>query len=228
MSVSADVINVHHKKISTTSRPYSCTWSSAMAPSLCPRVSRVQPCPTPPAPPPPVHPQRAPHRLAGQAAHRLAPRSLEDLVLNARVVSACSNKGAKPGRPAVQGQGRRACVWPHAVLDATGRTGHYPPRGTSRGTMPGTMFGSVEEFVAWSGGDHAIKKILIANNGIGAIKAIRSIRRWAFETFGNERTVSPRPRRSHTVNPDLSLGLTPLLSPSPHRSSLSAWRRPKI
>lgn len=49
---------------------------------------------------------------------------------------------------------------------------------------------SVEEFVAFSGGDHAIKKILIANNGIGAIKAIRSIRRWSFETFGNEKIVS--------------------------------------
>ncbi len=49
---------------------------------------------------------------------------------------------------------------------------------------------SVEDFVAFSGGDHAIKKILIANNGIGAIKAIRSIRRWSFETFGNEKMVS--------------------------------------
>ena len=48
------------------------------------------------------------------------------------------------------------------------------------------MFKTVEEFVVLSGGDHAIKKILIANNGIGALKAIRSIRRWSFETFGNE------------------------------------------
>ncbi|KAJ1432269.1 carboxyl transferase domain-containing protein [Ochromonadaceae sp. CCMP2298] len=51
------------------------------------------------------------------------------------------------------------------------------------------FFKSVEDFVAFSGGDHAIKKILIANNGIGATKAIRSIRRWCFETFGNERMV---------------------------------------
>ena len=51
------------------------------------------------------------------------------------------------------------------------------------------FFKDVESFVEWSGGDHAIKKILIANNGIGAIKAIRSIRRWCFETFGNERAV---------------------------------------
>lgn len=53
-----------------------------------------------------------------------------------------------------------------------------------------SFFGSVEEFVEFSGGDHAIKKILIANNGIGAVKAIRSIRRWSYETFGNERMVS--------------------------------------
>lgn len=51
------------------------------------------------------------------------------------------------------------------------------------------FFKSVEDFVQFSLGDHAIKKILVANNGIGATKAIRSIRRWSFETFGNERTV---------------------------------------
>jgi acetyl-CoA carboxylase/biotin carboxylase 1 len=51
------------------------------------------------------------------------------------------------------------------------------------------FFHSVPEFVEWSGGNHAIEKILIANNGIGATKAIRSIRKWSFETFGNERAV---------------------------------------
>lgn len=51
------------------------------------------------------------------------------------------------------------------------------------------FFKSVEEFVQFSQGDHAIKKILIANNGIGATKAIKSIRRWSFETFGDERMV---------------------------------------
>ena len=51
------------------------------------------------------------------------------------------------------------------------------------------FFKSVEDFVSFSNGDHAIKKILIANNGIGATKAIRSIRRWSFETFGDERMV---------------------------------------
>ena len=39
------------------------------------------------------------------------------------------------------------------------------------------------------GGTRPIRKVLIANNGIGAVKAIRSMRRWAYETFGNEREV---------------------------------------
>jgi acetyl-CoA carboxylase / biotin carboxylase 1 len=51
------------------------------------------------------------------------------------------------------------------------------------------FFKDVAEFVAFTGGDHAIQKVLIANNGIGATKAIRSIRRWSYETFGNERMV---------------------------------------
>lgn len=50
-------------------------------------------------------------------------------------------------------------------------------------------FATVEEFVEWSEGDHVIKKVLIANNGIGAVKAIRSIRRWAYDTFGNEKII---------------------------------------
>jgi len=55
--------------------------------------------------------------------------------------------------------------------------------------MSDGFYGSVEEYVSFCHGDHCIKRILIANNGIGAIKAIRSIRRWAFQTFGNEKAV---------------------------------------
>jgi hypothetical protein len=51
---------------------------------------------------------------------------------------------------------------------------------------------NVEAFVAAVGGRRVIRKVLIANNGIAAVKAIRSIRRWAYETFGNEREVRGR------------------------------------
>ena len=55
--------------------------------------------------------------------------------------------------------------------------------------MTSPFYNGVEEFVKIHGGDHAIKKILIANNGIGAIKAIRSIRKWSFDTLGDEKAV---------------------------------------
>lgn len=48
---------------------------------------------------------------------------------------------------------------------------------------------SLQKYVSSFGGKRVIKKILIANNGIAAVKAIRSIRRWAYETFGDERTI---------------------------------------
>jgi hypothetical protein len=51
------------------------------------------------------------------------------------------------------------------------------------------QFGDVAEYIAKLGGKHVIRKVLIANNGIAAVKAIRSIRRWAYDTFGNEREV---------------------------------------
>jgi len=44
-------------------------------------------------------------------------------------------------------------------------------------------------YVRKLGAVRLIRKVLIANNGIAAVKAIRSIRRWSYETFGDERVV---------------------------------------
>ncbi len=46
-----------------------------------------------------------------------------------------------------------------------------------------------EEYVAKCGGKRVIEKVLVANNGIGAVKFIRSVRRWAYEMFGNEKAI---------------------------------------
>lgn len=48
---------------------------------------------------------------------------------------------------------------------------------------------SPEEFVKKFNGTKVITKILIANNGIAAVKCMRSIRRWAYEMFRNERAI---------------------------------------
>ena len=56
-------------------------------------------------------------------------------------------------------------------------------------TPPPRQMNTIEEYVARCGGKYNIKRILIANNGIAAVKCIRSIRQWAYQTFGNERIV---------------------------------------
>ncbi|GAD93096.1 acetyl-CoA carboxylase [Paecilomyces variotii No. 5] len=48
---------------------------------------------------------------------------------------------------------------------------------------------NVKDFVAAHGGHSVITSVLIANNGIAAVKEIRSVRKWAYETFGNERAI---------------------------------------
>lgn len=47
----------------------------------------------------------------------------------------------------------------------------------------------VKHFVKQHGGHTVIQKILISNNGIAAVKEIRSVRKWAYETFGDERAI---------------------------------------
>ncbi|KAL3270902.1 hypothetical protein HHI36_021411 [Cryptolaemus montrouzieri] len=46
-----------------------------------------------------------------------------------------------------------------------------------------------EEFVKRFSGTKVINKVLIANNGIAAVKCMRSVRRWSYEMFKNERAV---------------------------------------
>lgn len=52
-----------------------------------------------------------------------------------------------------------------------------------------TIIASPEDFVLKFGGNRVIKTVLIANNGIAAVKCMRSIRRWAYEVFRNERAI---------------------------------------
>lgn len=49
---------------------------------------------------------------------------------------------------------------------------------------------ALRDFVAERGGHTVITSVLIANNGIAAVKEIRSVRKWAYQTFGDERAIS--------------------------------------
>ncbi|MES1922108.1 acetyl-coenzyme-A carboxylase, partial [Bonamia ostreae] len=44
----------------------------------------------------------------------------------------------------------------------------------------------IQKYVKELGGKRVIQKIFVANNGIAAVKGIRSIKKWSYETFGRE------------------------------------------
>lgn len=50
-------------------------------------------------------------------------------------------------------------------------------------------FALISSFVSKSKGTCPIQKVLLANNGIAAVKEMRSVRKWAYETFGNDRII---------------------------------------
>lgn len=47
----------------------------------------------------------------------------------------------------------------------------------------------VDDFCKALGGKTPIHSILVANNGMAAVKFIRSVRSWALETFGTEKAI---------------------------------------
>jgi hypothetical protein len=55
-----------------------------------------------------------------------------------------------------------------------------------------SSYRDLETYVRELQGKRAIKKVLIANNGIAAVKAIRFLRKWSYEVFGNEHEVGGR------------------------------------
>eukprot|EP01062_Namystynia_karyoxenos_P024981 TRINITY_DN19789_c0_g2_i1.p1 TRINITY_DN19789_c0_g2~~TRINITY_DN19789_c0_g2_i1.p1 ORF type:complete len:2257 (+),score=954.46 TRINITY_DN19789_c0_g2_i1:116-6886(+) len=50
-------------------------------------------------------------------------------------------------------------------------------------------FQSLEALVAALGGKRVLRRVLIANNGIAALKGIMSMRHWAYEMLGNENAI---------------------------------------
>ncbi|KAH9617543.1 hypothetical protein KSS87_000856 [Heliosperma pusillum] len=68
------------------------------------------------------------------------------------------------------------------------RNNEFISGGNSAGIV--TNLSTVDEFCYMLGGKRPIHSILIANNGMAAVKFIRSIRTWAYETFGSEKAIS--------------------------------------
>lgn len=64
-----------------------------------------------------------------------------------------------------------------------------PPHFLGLNTVDKAEPSPVTDFVKAHDGHTVITRVLIANNGIAAVKEIRSVRKWAYETFGDERAI---------------------------------------
>ena len=74
-----------------------------------------------------------------------------------------------------------------SVLEAAAAAAPVTPSPPPSPSPP--RYASVSEYVRALGGKHVVRRVLIANNGIAAVKCIRSVRRFSYETFGNEKAV---------------------------------------
>ncbi|CAI5744621.1 unnamed protein product [Peronospora destructor] len=76
------------------------------------------------------------------------------------------------------------------VLAADNATAFHAMQQTLRSDSNPFNYLNMDEYVRLQQGCRPITSILIANNGISAVKAIRSIRSWCYEMFANERVVT--------------------------------------
>lgn len=72
-------------------------------------------------------------------------------------------------------------------MAALGRANGYA-NGSVSMRNPATI-SEVDTFCHALGGKRPIHSILIANNGMAAVKFMRSVRTWAYETFGTEKAI---------------------------------------
>ena len=77
----------------------------------------------------------------------------------------------------------------YEVTDYSAKHASLSPHFLGLNTVHNAEDSPLKEYVKSHGGHTVISKVLIANNGIAAVKEIRSVRKWAYETFGNERAV---------------------------------------
>ena len=79
-----------------------------------------------------------------------------------------------------------------AIARATQRGDEQQTHAIAGGSASSTSSSSADaltKYVSERGGKRVIRKVLIANNGMAATKSILSMRRWAFNTFGDDHAI---------------------------------------
>jgi acetyl-CoA carboxylase/biotin carboxylase 1 len=104
---------------------------------------------------------------------------LKDLAIPAAAMSEQNGQGASNGVMVPVSNGQATYAEKHSLAS------HFIGGNKLDNAAPS----KVKDFVASHDGHTVITNVLIANNGIAAVKEIRSVRKWAYETFGDERAI---------------------------------------
>ncbi|XP_075372691.1 acetyl-CoA carboxylase 2 [Mycteria americana] len=182
-------------------------------PAEQPAAPTIAKRPTQPSPPAPNPPPRAGKAAAGEqeqiavynpaalrrpALAKFVLGSFEDTSSDDELVAAAFRVGSR--RSSLAGAGGTGAEPPAVTALLEPATGirpsmsglHLVKKGREHRKMDlqrDFTVASPAEFVTRFGGNRVIEKVLIANNGIAAVKCMRSIRRWAYEMFRNERAI---------------------------------------
>ncbi|XP_069727330.1 acetyl-CoA carboxylase 2 isoform X1 [Phaenicophaeus curvirostris] len=139
-----------------------------------------------------------PSALRRPALAKFVLGSFEDNSSDDEVVAAAFRVGSRrsslagAGGPGIELPTAAASLEPSAGMRPSMSGLHLVKRGREHRKMDlqrDFTVASPAEFIARFGGNRVIEKVLIANNGIAAVKCMRSIRRWAYEMFRNERAI---------------------------------------
>ncbi|CCE63008.1 hypothetical protein TPHA_0D03740 [Tetrapisispora phaffii CBS 4417] len=98
-----------------------------------------------------------------------------------------SRKHLKKALPKIRSKSFKELNDPKFITNYSVKHRRLPPHFIGQNTIERANSSQLRDFIKIRGGHTVISKILIANNGIAAVKMIRSIRKWAYETFGEEK-----------------------------------------
>lgn len=68
-------------------------------------------------------------------------------------------------------------------------TGQAGKSGVAKHSKDAPSYEALNTMVRELGGDKPVHSVLVANNGLAAVKFMRSVRNWAFKRFGDERAI---------------------------------------
>lgn len=72
---------------------------------------------------------------------------------------------------------------------AAGAAGAAGQSGVAKHSKDAPSYEALNTMVREMGGDRPVHSVLVANNGLAAVKFMRSVRNWAFKRFGDERAI---------------------------------------